>query len=157
MEVGIFSRREHHGTGEGMQVLLRLGVTFMVLSLCGAGLRVAADDSRAISPAERAKLEQQALLGDAKAAYRLLGNAALAAAPGAGDASFWLAVAAENGHPIAQYNLGAMLLGHADARERVRAEYWLARAAKAGDASAAQLLKRVRKGELHPPAPSTKR
>jgi hypothetical protein len=141
----------------------RLGVTFVALSLCGARLGGAADDARAISPADQAKLERQALLGDAKAAYRLLGNAALGstpgagAAPGTGDASFWLAVAAENGHPIAQYNLGAMLLGHADPRDRVRAEYWLALAAKAGDTSAAELLKRVRKGELHPPSPPTKR
>ncbi len=96
-----------------------------------------------------AKLERQALLGDAKAAYRLLGNAALAGKPGTNDdTAFWLAIAAENGHPIAQYNLGAKLLGEADPRDRVRAEYWLSRAAKAGDASAAQLLKRVRKGQL---------
>ena len=140
-----------------MRVLLRLSVTLICLSLCGPGLGAAAEDARAISPGELAKLEREALLGDAKAAYRLLGNAALGAVPGAGDASFWLSVAAENGHPIAEYTLGAMLLGHADPRDRVRAEYWLARAAKAGDTSAAQLLKRVRKGELHPPSPSTKR
>lgn len=110
---------------------------------------VADEGEHRIPPNEVMKLEREALLGDAKAAYRLLGEAALSGTAGAiGDARFWLTVAAENGHPAAQYNLGAMLLGQADARERLRAEYWLSRAARSGDGSASRLLKRVRKGDL---------
>lgn len=102
-----------------------------------------------IPPDQLAKLEREALLGDAKAAHRLLSRVALSsAAVDSKETTFWLTVAAENGHPLAQYYLGAMLLGRADRRDQVRAEYWLARAAKAGDESAARLLKRIRRGEL---------
>jgi len=130
----------------------RVAVLAVVLVAWAAARWSGADEGRyRIPPNDVAKLEREALLGDAKAAYRLLGNAALSGAAGtASDARFWLTVAAENGHPVAQYNLGAMLLGHADPRDQVRAEYWLSRAARSGDASAALLLKRVRKGELRP-------
>ncbi len=124
-------------------------LTLTVLLAAGVIAGRADDTQYAIPAGDLAKLERQALLGDAKAAYRLLSNAALAGKAGMNaDTAFWLAVAAENGHSVAQYNLGAKLLGEADPRDHVRAEYWLSRAAKAGDASAAQLLKRVPKGEL---------
>ncbi len=111
----------------------------------------AGGEQHPMAAGELAKLEHEALLGDAKAAFRLLQNTASADKGSANpDAMRWLTVAAENGHPIAQYTLGAKLLGGADPRDRVRAEYWLSRAAKAGDESAAQLLKRVRKGQLAP-------
>ncbi len=98
-------------------------------------------------PGRPSKLEREALLGDAKAAYELLNKTALAAG-GPAESQYWLEIAAENRHPIAQYNLGAKLLGNADPRDQIRAEYWLSRAAKNGDDSAAKLLKQVRKGTL---------
>jgi len=120
-----------------------------------AAFPAAAGEQSQSAPAEVAKLERQALLGDAKAAFRLLQSTAAGKSGVNPEAALWLTIAAENGHPIAQYNLGAKLLGGADPRDRVRAEYWLSRAAKAGDESAAQLLKRVRKGQLAP-RPGTK-
>ena len=131
-------------------LVLGLLTTSIVRAPAGAS---SADESRyQIPPDQVAKVEREALLGDAKAAHRLFGRAALSGAPvDSKETTFWLTVAAENGHPVAQYNLGAMLLGRADRREQVRAEYWLARAAKAGDESAARLLKRLRKGELPRP------
>jgi TPR repeat protein len=138
-----------------MGLLWRAGVACVVLTTAGAAGVGAGESVRRISPGERAKAEREALLGDAKAAYRLLGDSATAG--NAEDTAFWLEVAAENGHPIAQYNLGAKLLGSADPRLQVRAEYWLSRAAKAGDRAAEQLLRKWRKGELKAPPAATKR
>jgi TPR repeat protein len=131
-----------------MKVLSRAGMACIVLANVAAAAASAGEPARRMPAAELVKLAREALLGDAKAAYRLLGDAALAG--NTADTTFWLEVAAENGHPIAQYNLGAKLLGNADPRDQVRAEYWLSRAARAGDRSAERLLKQLRKGELKP-------
>ncbi|MHB8068856.1 MAG: SEL1-like repeat protein [Desulfobaccales bacterium] len=49
------------------------------------------------------------------------------------ESNFWEVIAAENGHPIAQYNLAARLTDDPDPRNRQRARFWLERAAKSGD------------------------
>jgi hypothetical protein len=101
-----------------------------------------------ISPGEMPKVQQAALLGDADAARRLAGNALVFGESDSGsEMRFWTDVGAENGDPTAQYNRGARLLCQADRRDRVRAEFWLARAKQAGHAEAARQLDLVRNGQ----------
>jgi TPR repeat protein len=137
-----------------MRILWGVALASVVLPISVAVPAHTADRAGAGRSAELSKLEREALLGDAKAAYQLLGKTALAGG-GTSDSSYWLEVAAENGHPIAQYNLGAKLLGSVDPRDQVRSEYWLSRAAQSGDRSAAELLKQIRKGTLRT-TPATK-
>lgn len=49
------------------------------------------------------------------------------------ESNFWEVIAAENGYPIAQYNLAARLTDDPDPRNRQRARFWLEHAAKSGD------------------------
>lgn len=53
---------------------------------------------------------------------------------------FWARIAAQNGHPQAPYAVGHLLLESPESDDRIRAEFWLKKAATAGDKEAAKLL-----------------
>lgn len=101
---------------------------------------VAIDSSMALSGDQLSALSQAALAGDPDAAFRMFLNFAL---PGdARDtANRWLRIAAENGHPIAQYNLWFQLKDSKDGDDRRRSIFWLRRSAQAGYAPATKELR----------------
>ena len=69
-------------------------------------------------------------------------------------ALFWVAIAAENGHPAGQYDYAVMLKtgrGEADCgtdgkrdRDRIRADYWVRRAEEGGIERARERFKESR-------------
>ena len=61
------------------------------------------------------------------------------------EATFWTMIAAENGHRMGEYNYGFRLNEESDPRERMRAEFWLKRAAAKGVKEAKDLLKELKK------------
>ena len=61
-----------------------------------------------------------------------------------GEAVRWYAKAAEQGHALAQFNLGGMYnSGRGVARDAIRSYMWISLAAEAGDASASSDRKRI--------------
>lgn len=57
----------------------------------------------------------------------------------------WVIIGAENGDPVAQYNLYQDLVNSDDDLEKRRAEFWLRKAAAAGDKDAKGELKNLEK------------
>lgn len=96
-------------------------------------------DSFRVGLEEQQALEARAGKGDAVAAFRLFEHFAFAARDDVA-ARLWLRRAAEMGHIVAQYNLGAALVDEGESRE---AAQWLTRAAEAakrsGDAETERL------------------
>jgi TPR repeat protein len=72
-----------------------------------------------------------------------------------GKYEYWTTVAAENGSPIGEYNLGHLLADRGGGADRRRAIYWLKKAALAGEtgcenpsyASCVSLLRRLQQGD----------
>jgi TPR repeat protein len=93
----------------------------------------------AITDDERHTLEKEARSGNPTAAfdlflfYELLQN-------DRDQSEKWLRQAAENGHVIAQYNLGALLLTRPDSKSRAEGLMWLERSATAGESNARILI-----------------
>lgn len=97
-----------------------------------------------IPEAELASLEHEALQGSPDAAFRLhryYQSVRLDFKEGL----FWAQIAAENGHPVGQYNLGFILRNDPDPRNRLRARFCLDRAADNGVSLAIDLLKELSK------------
>jgi hypothetical protein len=57
----------------------------------------------------------------------------------------WVVVGAENGDPVAQYNLYKDLVNSDDDLDKRRAEFWLSKAAASGDKNAKDELKDLEK------------
>lgn len=62
---------------------------------------------------------------------------------------YWTRIAAENGHTVSQYNLAFEYWAHGagSERDKIRAKFWLGKAAEGGDALAAAKLERLNVGE----------
>jgi TPR repeat protein len=60
---------------------------------------------------------------------------------------YWLNIAAENGHPIAQYNLATELFEGSDLKNKTRAQFWAKMAAQNGVREAIELLKELERKE----------
>lgn len=79
---------------------------------------------------EYAEVERQALAGSSEAAFRLARQYESTARYV--EAIFWGSIAAENGSQVGAYNLGYTLAGSPDPKQRIRARFWLRRAAEGG-------------------------
>jgi TPR repeat protein len=88
------------------------------------------------------RLADEALGGTAEGAFRLYLFFELVKGDHL-EALFWLQIAAENGHPIGQYNFGGMLRKDPDPRNRQRARFWFERAAENGVSGASERLKEI--------------
>lgn len=80
--------------------------------------------------------------GDASAAFKLFEFHMFVARDRA-NAIYWLRHAAKNGHVIAQYNLGSLLIEENDPVLKGEALAWLEKAAAAGDADARRKLSKL--------------
>ncbi len=58
---------------------------------------------------------------------------------------YWLKKAAENGHVIAEYNLGVEFLDNEERKDRTQALYWLRKAAQGGNSEAKEILDKIEK------------
>jgi TPR repeat protein len=135
-----------------MAVLGGLGLlTMLMASSCASqgivsekvGQRpVMLNESLALTDAEIEVLIPQALRGSAEAASRLSDHYGFVRFDHAED-MYWAQIAAENGGTINEYNYGLMLKEDDDPKMRLRARFWLERAARAGDKEAAELLRRM--------------
>jgi TPR repeat protein len=95
-----------------------------------------------LSDTEVKALQDKALNGDPKAAFRLsLFYDIYRRDYKEGD--FWTMIAAENGDPSGEYNFGFKLKDDPDPKNRQRAIFWLKRAAKHGVKLAVSLLKEL--------------
>lgn len=95
-----------------------------------------------LSEAQVIIFSPKALKGDADSASRLTRHFyQLDAVQGA----FWEQIAAENGDTVGQFNFALNLLENKDERSRMRARFWLERAAANGASPALDLL-----GQLPP-------
>jgi len=92
---------------------------------------VDANEPEQLSTEQLKKLEARAVNHDAKAAFHLY-TYYLFAEDGMAKAMYWLRVAANDGYPQAEYNLGAFLKQSSSSRDQKEAEVWLAKAAKDG-------------------------
>lgn len=66
----------------------------------------------------------------------------------------WALIAAENGDPVAQYNVYEDFVNNDTALDRERALFWLRKSANAGYKDAQEKLKRVGQGGKHASEPS---
>lgn len=98
---------------------------------------VAIDDGAYIDdPSKLKSLEIHGAQGDPDAAFRLYAHYTSGSGSSEKESERWLEIAAENGHKGAQYNYWA---AHKDSKDDVlkaRADYWLCKAAAAGDQGA---------------------
>jgi TPR repeat protein len=90
-----------------------------------------ANEPDELSDGEIQKLKMQAGKSDVRAAYRLY-TYYLFSENGMPEAMHWLRVAAEEGYPLAEYNLGALLRESDSSQDKKEARLWLAKAAKDG-------------------------
>ena len=91
-------------------------------------------------------LRQKALSGDPQAALRLELYYAMWAHDSL-DEFRWASIGAENGNAVSEYNFGFLLWRKQTVADKIRAMYWMAKAADAGDARAAANLAHMQKGE----------
>ena len=120
-----------------------VAISFAIMAHAqGKGKAVPGIQGAIISREQFPKLEKEALLGVPESAFRLslfFESVRLDMK----EALYWLTIAAENGHAVAQYNLAVFLLEDRDTRSRQRARFWLKQASKQGHTKATELLKEV--------------
>jgi TPR repeat protein len=92
------------------------------------------------------QLSLQGEKGDGTAAFRLFQYYELYLEDGK-QSFYWLKKAAENGHVIAQYNLGLEFLNNQQRKDRTQALYWLRKAAQSGNADAKEIIQKLEKQE----------
>jgi TPR repeat protein len=92
-----------------------------------------------IPMAERPKLEAKALAGDGDAAIKLATFYELIPMSDK-DGTYWYTIAAEDGSPVGEYNLGFMLSNGGRDYNNMRAIFWLNKAKADGVKEAAVLL-----------------
>jgi TPR repeat protein len=85
--------------------------------------------------------KRAAMRGSSEAAFQVYKHYS-EVSPKSKELLFWAAIAAQNGHPDAPYILGKLLLKTGKADDRIRAGFWLRKAAAAGDKNASTLLKK---------------
>ena len=85
------------------------------------------------------QLSTNALTGSGEAAERIA-NFYLLAKSDRDTALYWATIAAENGNVVGEYNTGFLLKDKLDRKQRIRALFWLQKAAKDGSRPAQQLL-----------------
>lgn len=107
-----------------------------------SGIPVMGNQAYVLSGDEIRALQDQALKGSPESALRLHLFYEFVRLDFA-ESLHWVRIAAENGDPVGQYNLGFKLRNDPDPRNRIRARFWLERAAKNGDSLAAKLLKEL--------------
>lgn len=89
-------------------------------------------------------LEDMALRGSPGAAFRLfLCYEKYEYKKDHSKSLYWVRIAAQNGHPQGEYNYGLKLKDDPDPKNRLRAGFWLQRAAKQGVKEAEALLKEI--------------
>ncbi|HXH11320.1 MAG TPA: hypothetical protein VNP04_16355 [Alphaproteobacteria bacterium] len=133
-------------------MLLKLALALVMVALVGCSSNMAGTHSQVfyilgvhsliIPEAELPSLKHEALKGSPDAAFRLslyYESVRLDFKEGL----FWTQIAAENGHPSGQYNYGFRLRNDPDPRNRLRARFWLERAAENGVSLAVDLLKEL--------------
>jgi hypothetical protein len=134
-------------------MLLRLGIALVIAGYRGCISNMAGTDSQdslwvigvhslIIPDVELPKLEREALKGSPDAAFRLY-RYHQSVRLDFKEGLFWAQIAAENGHPVGQYNLGFLWRNDPDPRNRLRARFWLERAAEKGDSLAVDLLREL--------------
>jgi len=96
-----------------------------------------------ISDKESPKLQREALTGSAKSAFRLYQHYAFAVND-MSEGLYWLVIASENGHAIAQQNYAYHLMQEQTARSRQRARFWIRESAKRGNKAALELLDEIK-------------
>lgn len=108
----------------------------------------AVDEGFAISADRLSELKEIAADGNGQAALRLSLHYSSGINSSAKDAEFWRIVAAENGEPVAQYNIWFLMHESTDPLERRRALFWLKKSAEGGFVEAKHELERLA-GSLH--------
>lgn len=88
-------------------------------------------------------LVQDALAGSGDAAFRLSVHYSMTAR--VSEEIFWATIAAENGHQIAAFNLGAQLANSPNPKQRLRARYWLKKVVSSRDQQLSDSAKGVLK------------
>lgn len=100
------------------------------------------NESFDIKNSELSKIKREAYNGAADAAFRLYQYYDFVRLDYK-EGMYWLTVAAENGHPVAQYNLARRLLDDQDKLKKQRARFWLKKLAEKGDHDAVEMLKKI--------------
>jgi TPR repeat protein len=95
-----------------------------------------------IPEADQPKLEKMARSGDQDAALRLAAyyTWSFGAESGRVRKFYWLQIAAENGSPMGEYNLGFALSLGGPSQDLTRARFWLKKAHRDGVSPAASVL-----------------
>ena len=117
-----------------------LGAGKAVTAQTGTTQEVNLNQSLVLTAQQQQALAKEAMRGSGEAATRLFlfyGFVALNPT----EEHRWVVIGAENGDPVAQYNLYKDLVSSDDDLEKQRAEYWLRKAAAAGDKDAKDELK----------------
>ncbi len=97
------------------------------------------DQLHALSDADIEKLQQQALIGAPEPALRLhFFYDRIRQDPN--ESRFWARISAQNGDPVGQCTFGVILNREPDPKSRLRAKFWLKRAAESGNLHALKLL-----------------
>jgi TPR repeat protein len=124
------------------------GTALILIGSAHDGGQAAGSSQYAIPLDQLKTVERAALLGDATAAHRLAGYDLLCGNSERGrEEAFWTEIAAQNGHPTSQYNLGCRLSYSRSPRDVLRSRFWLEKARANGNASAKKLLAAMDRGE----------
>jgi len=130
--------------------LMTLIIAFLLLSACG-GITVKESSDQKImfttqpfmlDEPEIVSLGKSALLGSPTDAFRLYEHYNLVEIDLA-KTRFWVQIAAENGHVVAQYNYAHLLLAEGGPAGQNRGVYWLKQAARNGDSDARNELEEM--------------
>jgi TPR repeat protein len=121
---------------------LVLAASFLMSGCFGGDVPLMANMGLEIPSDEIEPLEMEALRGSGAAALKLF-NYYDVIVVDREKSLHWAAVAAENDDPGGMYSLGFGLAQTKDKKSRVRARYWLEKAAKNGEPLAKSLLKEL--------------
>ncbi|MGN6480310.1 hypothetical protein [Luteibacter sp.] len=115
-----------------------------VMPQTGSGQEINLNQSLVLNTQQQQTLAVQAMRGSVEAATKLFlfyGFVALNPT----EEHRWVVVGAENGDPVAQYNLYKDLVNSDDDLDKWRAEFWLRKSAAAGDSRAKSELENLEK------------
>jgi len=100
-------------------------------------------DTFNIEQSELPKLEKEALLGSPEAAFKLYQYYSFSKLDNE-KSIYWITIASENGHDIAQHTLAYMLMNDSENNNRIRAKFWAKKSANNGNKDALELLKEIK-------------
>jgi TPR repeat protein len=125
-------------------MLVFLCATQAAMAQTGSRQEINLNQSLVLNAKQQQALAVEAMRGSTEAATKLFlfyGFVALNPT----EEHRWVVVGAENGDPVAQYNLYKDLINSDDDLDKLRAEFWLKKAAAAGDSRAKSELQDLEK------------